>query len=270
MSSINSNTSLSLEKLPPLLRKDKSGIAYLTLNRPKTHNSLSKGLLERMQSELDKIEKDSSVRAVIIDAVGKSFCAGHDLKELRDSNKSEVKQLFKDCSRVMTTIMQLPQPVIAKVQGLATAAGCQLVATCDMAIASENASFCTPGVNIGLFCSTPMVALSRNIPRKIAMEMLLTGNSINALKAASWGLVNDVVPDLELEGAVIEIAENLASKSQHTITIGKHAFYNQLDMSIESAYEYTSEIMTKNMLSLDAQEGINAFLGNRNPKWVDN
>ncbi|MBR72380.1 MAG: enoyl-CoA hydratase [Rhodospirillaceae bacterium] len=252
----------------PLLREDNKGVTFLTLNRPEKHNSLNLELLKCLQQELQKIAESKSIRVVIIASTGTSFCAGHDLIELKNMSKhKELKSLFLLCSSIMESITELPQPVIAQVQGMATAAGCQLVATCDLAIASDNTNFCTPGVNIGLFCSTPMVALSRNITNKRAMEMLLTGENINALTALEWGLINRVVPPDELKNQTSLLANKIAQKPYKTIKIGKKAFYNQLNMDLHKAYIYTSQIMAENMLSDDAEEGINAFTENREPSW---
>ena len=251
-----------------LLRDDTGGIATLTLNRPRARNSLSTALLAALERELDGLAGDRAVRAVIIAGSGPAFCAGHDLKELRaNPGRQAYEAVFAQCSRVMQAIVHLPKPVIARVQGVATAAGCQLVASCDLAVASETARFATPGVNIGLFCSTPMVALSRNVGRKRAMEMLLTGEMIGAAEAAQYGLVNRAVPEAELDGAVAELAEAIAAKSPLTLAIGKEAFYHQLDLDLDKAYAYASEVMTTNMLARDAEEGIDAFLEKRAPRW---
>lgn len=253
---------------PPLLRSDSNGIALLTLNRPEARNSLSKGLMSALQAELRSIRTEQTVRVVVIAATGDVFCAGHDLKELRENcGRAAYDALFKQCTSLMTGIVNLPQPVIAKVQGLATAAGCQLVASCDMAIAGESAWFCTPGVHIGLFCSTPMVALSRNVSRKAAMEMLLTGDAVDANAASEWGLINRAVADDKLDIAVSELATKIADKSPLTVKIGKEAFYHQLEMSLDDAYTYASQVMTENMLAKDAEEGIDAFLEKRPPVW---
>ena len=205
---------------------------------------------------------------VVIAGMGQAFCAGHDLKEIRSNNRREIFDgLLAQCSTLMTSIVRLPKPVIARVHGIATAAGCQLVASCDMAIASENATFATPGVNIGLFCSTPMVAVSRAVPRKQTMEMLLTGEEISANTAKDFGLVNKVVPEKELELVTRELASKIASKSPLTLRVGKEAFYRQLEMDLDSAYRYTSEVMAENMMAADAREGISAFLEKRIPNW---
>ena len=258
-----------------LLREDIAGIAILTLNRPAARNSLSEAMLEALAGALTMITHDRDVRAVIITASGAAFSAGHDLKELdarrsdEDGGRAYFKHIMGLCSSVMQQVVVLPQPVIAAVQGTATAAGCQLVASCDLAIASRAAKFATPGVNIGLFCSTPMVALSRNVSRKHAMEMLLTGEMISAEEAARIGLVNHVVaPGTEREEA-FNLARRIASKSALTVKIGKEGFYRQLEMSLAEAYDYVSDVMVENMLVRDAEEGISAFIEKREPKWED-
>ena len=223
-----------------------------------------------MKNALEKIKNNKNLRVLIIDANGPSFCSGHDLKEINSNNNKEIyKKLFNLCSQVMLSIIRLDIPVIASVHSTATAAGCQLVATCDLAIASENARFATPGVNIGLFCSTPMVALSRNISKKNSMEMLLTGDLIDSYKAKEFGLVNRVVPEKKLEQTVNEIAEKILQKSSKTIAVGKKAFYEQLELGVSEAYELTSMIMTENMTEYNAQEGVEAFLKKRPPIWKD-
>ena len=251
-----------------LLRSDIEGVAHLTLNRPEARNSLSMNLLNLLQSQLNEIAETESVRVVVLEAEGKTFCAGHDLKEIRANHERLYhEKLFKQCSHLMMSILKLPQPVIAKVQGLATAAGCQLVATCDLAIASNVARFCTPGVHIGLFCSTPMVALSRNIARKSAMQMLLTGEEINAKTAEKYGLINCSVEHDQLDKTVNSYCSKIKNKSQLTLAIGKEAFYRQLEMGVSDAYQFTSEVMAKNMMAIDAEEGIDAFLEKREPIW---
>ena len=245
-------------------------IAILTLNRPNQQNALSTDLMRALVSKLDKIKNNKSIKVVTLFANGNNFCAGHDLKELKlDRSEKRFKEIFELCSQLMTRIVKLPKPVIAGVQGIATAAGCQLVASCDLAIAAKNATFATPGVNIGLFCSTPMVAVSRNISKKRTMEMLLMGNFINANKALDFGLINNVVEDKKLKDETLKIAKNIATKSTATVAIGKEAFYKQLEMSLEDAYAYTSKVMSSNMLEKDAQEGISAFIENRDPIWSD-
>ena len=256
------------DKKDILLKSYNGNIASLVLNRPKSHNSLSKDLLDELLYEIDFIKNNKKIKVLIIAANGPSFCAGHDLKEIKENNsKSFYEKLFKLCSKLMLSIVELPIPVIAKVHSTATAAGCQLVATCDLAISSKEAKFATPGVNIGLFCSTPMVALSRNISRKHAMEMLLTGEKINADEAVNYGLINKSVPNNLLDKTVNEIANVIASKSPRTIAIGKKAFYKQLEFNLTKAYSYTSEVMTYNIMKNDAREGIDAFLEKRNPDW---
>lgn len=253
----------------PVLRdQPEAGIIRLTLNRPKAYNSLSVGLMAALQAELDAIKADRGVKAVIIAANGPGFCAGHDLKEVRaNPGRQHYEALFRQCSMLMQSIVALPQPVIAQVHGIATAAGCQLVASCDLAVAAETARFATPGVNIGLFCSTPMVALSRNVSRKHAMEMLLTGDMLPASRAAEIGLVNRVVAEAGLADAALGLARQIAAKSPLTVKIGKEAFYRQLDMPLAQAYDHASRVMTENMLARDAEEGIDAFIQKREPKW---
>jgi len=254
---------------PVLLRADAEGIATLTLNRPDQRNALSIGLMTALEQSLDAIARDASVKIVILAAAGTAFSAGHDLREVRaDRRREAYEALFAQCSRLMLKIVRLPKPVIARVQGVATAAGCQLVATCDLAVAAQSARFATPGVNIGLFCSTPMVALSRAVPRKQSMEMLLTGDLIPADRAREIGLVNRVVPAAELEAATLDLARQIASKSPLTLAIGKEAFYKQAELDLEAAYAYASEVMTRNMLARDAGEGIDAFLEKRPPEWT--
>jgi len=258
-----------------LLREDSAGVAILTLNRPQARNSLSEDMLEALGDALTAIAHERTVRAVVVAANGPAFSAGHDLKELNqhrsddDRGRAYFKHIMGLCSGVMQQVIALPQPVIAAVHGTATAAGCQLVASCDLAVASRAAKFATPGVNIGLFCSTPMVALARNIPRKAAMEMLLTGEMISAEDAARIGLVNHVVaPGSEREEA-LKLAKKITAKSALTVKIGKEAFYRQLEMPLAEAYRYTSEVMVENMLARDAEEGISAFIEKRDPKWED-
>jgi enoyl-CoA hydratase/carnithine racemase len=258
-----------------LLREDVGDVAILTLNRPQARNSLSEATLEALGDALTAIAHDRAVRAVIIAANGPVFSAGHDLKELNqrrsdaDRGRAYFKHIMGLCSGVMQQVVTLPQPVIAAVQATATAAGCQLVASCDLAIASHAAKFATPGVNIGLFCSTPMVALSRNIPRKAAMEMLLTGDMISAEDAARIGLVNRVVAPGSERDEALKLAKKITAKSALTVKIGKEAFYRQLEMPLAEAYRYTSEVMVENMLARDAEEGISAFIEKRDPKWED-
>jgi enoyl-CoA hydratase/carnithine racemase len=252
-----------------LNRADHDGVAWLTLNRPQARNALSVALMTALHGELDRIAGDKSVRVVVIAGAGPAFCAGHDLREIRENSSPEAyRTLFAQCSDLMLRIIRLPQPVIARVHGVATAAGCQLVASCDLAVAADTARFATPGVNIGLFCSTPMVALTRAVGRKPAMEMLLTGEMIDAARARELGLVNRVAPAAELDGAVRALAAQIAGKSPLTLAIGKEAFYRQADMGLEEAYRYASEVMTRNMMTRDAGEGIDAFLCKRTPEWT--
>lgn len=256
------------EAEPILLRDDRNGVATLTLNRPAQRNALSRDLMAALQAELDAIRADPSVKVVVLAANGPAFCAGHDLKEVRSrGDEPFFKALFEQCSALMLTITRIPQLVIARVHAMATAAGCQLVASCDLAIAAEGAKFATPGVNIGLFCSTPMVAISRNIGRKKLMEMLVTGEAIDAATAEALGLLNRVVPAEELDAAVAELAAKIVSKSPLTLAIGKQAFYAQVEMPMADAYAHASAVMTRNMLARDAQEGIDAFIAKRAPVW---
>ena len=252
-----------------LVRAERSGpVATLTLDRPQARNALSVELMGELEHRLGEAASDRTVKVVILGAVGPAFCSGHDLKEMRACRDRDLYQdLFAQCSRLMLSIVRLPQPVIARVQGIATAAGCQLVASCDLAVAAESARFATPGVNIGLFCSTPMVALSRNVARKQAMEMLLTGEMVSAEEARRIGLVNRVVPDAQLDQAAHDLAQVIAGKSGHVLRLGKEAFYRQLEMGLEDAYAYTSRVMTENMMARDAEEGIAAFLEKRKPDW---
>ncbi|MEQ9517809.1 MAG: enoyl-CoA hydratase [Parvibaculum sp.] len=260
---------------PVLLRQDKNGIARLTLNRPAQRNALSEALMVALAAELKKIATDKSVRVIILAGNGPGFCAGHDLRELTagreadDRGQAYFQKIMKLCSTLMTGIMRSPKPVIAEVHGIATAAGCQLVASADLAIAAEGVKFATPGVNIGLFCSTPMVALSRNVTRKHAMEMLLTGDMIDTTRALEFGLINQAVPADQLTSTTQALAEKIASKSSLTVSIGKEAFYEQAEMSVDDAYAYASEVMVKNMLARDAEEGIGAFIEKRSPSWED-
>jgi enoyl-CoA hydratase/carnithine racemase len=258
-----------------LLREDQDDIAILTLNRPQARNSLSEATLEALGDALTAIAHERSVRAVVLAANGPAFCAGHDLKELNahrsddDRGRAFFKHIMGLCSTVMQQIVTLPQPVIAAVHATATAAGCQLVASCDLAIASHGAKFATPGVNIGLFCSTPMVALSRNVSRKHAMEMLLTGELIAAEQAERIGLVNRVVGAGHERAEALKLAKKIAAKSALTVKIGKQAFYRQAEMPLADAYKYAADVMVENMLARDAEEGIRAFIEKREPTWQD-
>jgi enoyl-CoA hydratase/carnithine racemase len=254
---------------PILLRQDSAeGITTLTLNRPDKRNALSSELIHLLDSTLETIAQDLSVKVVILAASGPAFCSGHDLKELRAiDDPNAMNALFTACSQMMMRVTHLPQPVIARVHGIATAAGCQLVASCDLAVASDTARFGTPGVNIGLFCTTPAVAIGRTISSKHAMEMLLTGEAIDAETAYRFGLINRVAPGSALDYVVMEFAKTIATKSSETISVGKAAFYRQLDLDLEQAYSFASEAMARNMMEHDAQEGIDAFLGKRAPEW---
>ena len=244
------------------------GVKKVLINDPKTYNSLSFKTLSSLLKVFKKLDNDKDTRVIILEGSGKGFSAGHNLKEVRGiKNRSNHLKLFKLCSKLMMQIVNGNKPVIAKVHGAAFAAGCQLVATCDLALSTNDAKFCTPGVNIGLFCSTPMVALSRNVNRKKAMKMLLTGDPISAKHAKEIGLINDHFNDPILEDEVLKLAENIASKSKKVVKIGKQAFYKQLEMPLRKAYAYTSKMMTLNMMSKDAKEGISAFLEKRKPKW---
>lgn len=260
----------------PVLRDERSdGIAVLTMARPKQRNSLSRLLLQQLFDAFDRHSGDPETRVIILAAEGPVFSAGHDMKELTaarthaDGGRAYFAETFKSSSKVMLAIARCAKPVIAQVQGMATAAGCQLVATCDLAVTARSASFATPGVDIGLFCSTPMVALSRNVPRKQAMEMLLLGEPVDAARAREIGLVNRVVDDDALASETMAIAAKISGKSQKTIMMGKQAFHTQLEQVSEDAYAHTARVMTENMLAHDAEEGIGAFLEKRAPKWTD-
>ncbi|HRY18096.1 MAG TPA: enoyl-CoA hydratase [Candidatus Competibacteraceae bacterium] len=251
-----------------VLRQDEAGVATLTLNRPKHYNALSTAMLDALQAALNAIAADESIQVVVIAGSGPAFCAGHDLKEMRAQDSRAFHQaLFTQCGQAMLTINRLPQPVIARVHGIATAAGCQLVAACDLAVASDNARFATSGINVGLFCSSPGVALSRNLGRKQALELLLTGDFIDAQTALQQGLINRVVPLEQLDAAVWQLAGSICNKSQLAIRMGKELFYRQLDLSLEDAYACATEIMACNLDSEDAREGIDAFIGKRKPQW---
>jgi len=257
-----------LAESPILLASDTAGVRTLTLNRPEARNALSMGLMAALIDALAAAKADPSVKVVVLAAAGPAFCAGHDLREMRAyPREAAYAATFARCAELMTAIVRLPKPVIAKVHAMATAAGCQLVASCDLAVAAETARFATPGVNIGLFCSTPMVALSRAVGRKAAMEMLLTGAPIDAAEAVRLGLVNRAVPADRLDAAVDELAGAIAAKSPLTVAIGKEAFYRQLELGLDDAYAYTAQVMTANMMAQDAAEGIDAFLGKRQPVW---
>jgi enoyl-CoA hydratase/carnithine racemase len=252
----------------PILTSERDGnLAVITLNRPERRNALSLELMQELIRALDAIGKDRELRVVILAAAGKVFSSGHDLSEMVGRNVNEYREIFDVCAHLMEKIQSIPQPVIAQVQGIATAAGCQLVAACDLAVASEEARFATPGVKIGLFCTTPMVALSRAVGRKRALEMLLTGEMVDAKTAAEWGLVNRVVPAAELAAQTRKLAERIAEASSLVVDIGKQAFYTQIDLDQPKAYAYAKEVMTMNSLAADAQEGISAFLEKRPPCW---
>jgi enoyl-CoA hydratase/carnithine racemase len=261
--------------LPPLLPARDAGVLTITLNRPEARNALSESLMRALQLTLDEAVDDDATKVIVIAAKGPAFSAGHDLKEMSarrddaDSGLAYYRGVFEQCSHLMQTIVRHPKPVIAQVHAVATAAGCQLVASCDLAIASSEARFATPGVNIGLFCSTPMVALSRAVPRKAAMEMLLTGEAISAEEARRLGLVNRVVAPAELEKETQMLARFIASKPTETLRTGKQAFHRQLELGLSSAYGYVGEVMVQNMLHAEAIEGIDAFLDKRPPKWPE-
>ncbi|MBI5264792.1 MAG: enoyl-CoA hydratase [Bradyrhizobium sp.] len=273
--SVTAAARASSPESPIILSETIGSIAVLTLNRPAARNSLSEATIAGLHAALDEIRTDSSIRGVVIAANGPAFCAGHDMKELTghradgDRGRAYFAKIMNACSAMMQAIVSLPKPTVAAVQGIATAAGCQLVASCDLAVASEAASFATPGVDIGLFCSTPMVALSRNVPRKQAMEMLLTGEPIPAARAREIGLINRVVPAGTERDAAIALAQKVALKSAYTVKLGKEAFYRQAEMSLADAYRYAAEVMTENMMARDAEEGIGAFIEKRQPTWQD-
>jgi enoyl-CoA hydratase/carnithine racemase len=253
---------------PVLLRSDAEGVVGLTLNRPAQYNALSRELLASLQTELDQIKDDPGVRVVVITGKGRAFCAGHDLKEMAGKrDRARLVELFGACSKMMLALTRLPQPVVALVDGIATAAGCQLVAACDLALATSNARFATSGVKYGLFCSTPMVALARNLPRKPALEMLLTGDFIEAEEAHRLGLVNQVVAPDRLEDAFDALLARLLDKPAEVLALGKRAFYRQLEMGLEDAYRFTTEVIVDNALGRDFEEGLTAFLEKRSPAW---
>ena len=254
---------------PPVLLSDlRDEVLYLTLNRPEKRNALSHELLQRLHAALTDIAVDNRVRVVVVAAQGPVFCAGHDLSEMIGCSEDAYRELFALCSQVMQQFRALPQPAIARVQGTATAAGCQLVAACDLAVAADNATFATPGVKIGLFCTTPMVPLVRTIPPRAALEMLLTGKPISAQQALAWSLVNRVVAAEQLDTAVREYTESIRASSPLTVRIGKRAFYDQLSLDEASAYERATEVMTGNAVCRDAQEGMSAFVEKRRPNWT--
>lgn len=253
---------------PVLLREDRNGVATLTLNRPQQMNLLTSEMLSALQGAFDAIAGDKAVRVIVLTGTGKGFCAGHDLKEIKSlGEQPKIVALFEQCSRMMATIPKLPQPVIAKVQGAAAAAGCQLVAQCDLAVTVDTAKFVTSGVSWGFFCSTPGVAIGRNLQRKHAMEMLLTGDAINAQRAMEWGLVNRVVPAAELDAAVDELAAKLVAKPPATVAAGKRGFYQQMDMNLEQAYALAGKVISSDFAHPEGKEGMNAFIEKRDPSW---
>jgi enoyl-CoA hydratase/carnithine racemase len=253
---------------PILLREDRQGVATLTMNRPEQMNLLTREMIAALQAAFDAIAQDASVRVVVLAGAGKGFCAGHDLKEIRAlKDQPRIAQLFATCSRMMTAIPKLPQPVIARVQGAAAAAGCQLVAQCDLAVASDAAKFVTSGVSWGFFCSTPGVAVGRNLLRKHALEMLLTGDVVGPQQALQWGLVNKVLPAAELDAATAELAVKLAAKPPATVAAGKRAFYQQMDMSLEKAYELAGHVIASSFAHAEGREGMEAFIEKRKPDW---
>lgn len=255
---------------PVLVRQDADGVATLRLNRPAQFNALSEALLAALQAELDAIAADTGVRCIVISAAGKAFCAGHDLREMRETPRLEYYQaLIGRCSHLMQTLRRVPVPVIARVHGLATAAGCQLVGACDLAIAAESARFAVSGINVGLFCATPSVALSRNVSNKRAFDLLVTGRFIDAATAADWGLVNEAVPDAELDAAVARKCAEIAAKSASAIRHGKSMFYRQHEANLSDAYAIAGDVMARNLMEADAGEGIDAFIGKRPPVWKD-
>lgn len=263
-----STTAQSIEDENILLRQDEDGITTLTLNRPRQFNSLSENMLDELQHALDAIAQDDSVQVIVLAAAGKAFCGGHDLKEMRSQPRQEYyRHLFNKCGNMMLTMTRIPQPVIVRVHGIATAAGCQLVANADLAVASTNAGFATSGINLGLFCATPGVPLSRNIPRKYAMEMLLTGDFISADEAARLGLVNKVVEPQLLDREVRALAQRINERPAVAVRTGKQMFYKQIDKGLEDAYSYAAEIMACNMMAEDTIEGIDAFIEKREPAW---
>ncbi|MGI9520704.1 MAG: enoyl-CoA hydratase [Hyphomicrobiaceae bacterium] len=273
MANFHSPEATSDNQSAPLLVERDASIATLTLNRPRARNALSMALITALTEEIAALSGDPSIRAVVIAANGPGFCAGHDLKELTarrsdvDRGRAFFAETMQACARMMQSIVHSPKPFVAAVRGVASAAGCQLVATCDLAVADNSASFATPGVDIGLFCSTPMIALSRNVTRKHAMEMLLLGDLLPAEKAATFGLINRVVPSGQALAEACAMAGRIADKSPLTVAIGKEAFYHQLEMPLSQAYDYAAEVMVKNMMARDAEEGINAFIEKRAPTW---
>jgi len=263
---MSANPKASVE--PILLRSDHEGIVTLTLNRPAQFNSLSQAMLTELQRVLDAISPDKTARVIVIAGAGKAFCAGHDLKEMRANREAGfIRALFDQCSKMMLTLTRMPQPVIARVHGIATAAGCQLVSMCDLAVASDEARFATSGINVGLFCATPGVGLSRNVSRKHAMEMLLTGDFIDAHRALEYGLVNRIVAADQLDASVLQLAQSIAAKTPVAVSAGKQMFYRQLELGFEQAYALAAETMACNMMADDAAEGVDAFIAKRPPVW---
>lgn len=253
---------------PLLLRTSEGGVVTLRLNRPSQFNALSEGLLGALQEEIDTLSSDPDVRCVVLESAGKAFCAGHDLREMRSQpSLAYYRNLFRQCGRVMQGLQALPVPVIAKVHGIATAAGCQLVASCDLALAADTAKFAVSGINVGLFCSTPAVALSRNVSAKRAFEMLVTARFIDAAQAKDWGLINDAAPEAELDARVRSLVDDILAKSPTAIRYGKRMFYQQRQMALADAYDYAGDVMARNMMEADACEGIDAFLQKRAPRW---
>ena len=251
-----------------LLREDRDGIAYLTMNRPNQYNALSEEMIAAMQAELDRLKDDEGVRVVVLGANGKAFCAGHDLKQMRaHPEESYYRRLFASCSRMMLSMLQLPQPIIARVHGIATAAGCQLVATCDLAVAADTARFAVSGINVGLFCSTPGVALSRNLGRKQAFEMLITGDFIDAAEAREKGLINRIAAAADLDAEIGRLTGSICAKSPVAVRTGKLMYYRQLEMGVAQAYDFAGQVMAGNMMAEDAAEGIDAFMGKRPAVW---
>lgn len=259
-----------------LERRDANAIAHLRMNAPERLNALSDEMLAALQEQIDALQDDSSIKAVVLSGEGKAFCAGHDIRQMtagrqaEDGGKAYFEGLFARCTSVMMGLQRLPQPVIAQVHGIATAAGCQLVASCDLAVAAQGTRFGVNGVNIGLFCSTPMVALSRNIPRKHAFELLTTGEFMSADRAAELGLINRAVPEEDLEAETLKMAETIASKLGSAVKIGKEAYYRQIEMPLDEAYAYTSGVIVENLMHRDTIEGLNAFIEKRPPNWDDN
>lgn len=259
---------MSAEAEPYVLRSDAAGVATLTLNRPAQYNALSLAMIDALSDALKALADDTTIRLVVLAAAGKAFCAGHDLKEMRANPEKGFQQaLFSRCGKLMTSLLALPQPVVARVHGIATAAGCQLVSMCDLAVAADNARFAVSGINVGLFCSTPAVGLSRNVGRKRAFEMLVTGDFIDAAAATQAGLINRAVPADALDREIARIAESICAKSPLAIAVGKRFFYRQLEMGIEAAYQMAAETMACNMTAEDAAEGIDAFIAKRPPVW---